>query len=52
MLFQVKRDNKVMFWTKDKDCIPDEEQIKALKRAGYKIKQSKEAKSENQTIMF
>lgn len=42
MIFQVLKDGKVMFWTKHKECIPDEETIKAMKKAGYKIKIKKD----------
>lgn len=38
MTFQVLKNGKVMFWTKDRECVPDEETIKALKSAGYKIR--------------
>ncbi len=38
MLFQVKKDGKVMFWTTEESCVPSEEDIKSMKRAGYKVK--------------
>ncbi len=44
MIFQVLKDNKVFFWTTSKECIPDDEQIKALKKAGYKIKVKEDKK--------
>lgn len=42
MLFQVLKDGKVMFWTNYKECIPDDETINAMKKAGYKIKIKKD----------
>lgn len=42
MIFQVIKDGEVKFWTDIESCIPSEEQIKALKKAGYKIKVIKE----------
>lgn len=44
MVFQVIRNGEVKFWTDIESCIPNEEQIKALKKAGYKIKVVKEKK--------
>lgn len=38
MKFQVIKNGKVVFWTEHNSCIPDEETIKAMKKAGYKIK--------------
>ncbi len=38
MLFQVKKDGKVMFWTNQESCVPSDEDIKDMKRAGYKVK--------------
>lgn len=43
MIFKVMKDNKVMFWTDDEECIPDSERQAALKKAGYKIKISGDA---------
>lgn len=52
MKFQVLRNGKVMFWTKHKDCVPDEETIKALKSAGYKIKMEEDKKNESNFISW
>lgn len=38
MLFQVLKDGNVMFWTEEESCVPCEDEIKDLKKAGYKIK--------------
>ena len=45
MVFQVIKNGKVMFWTQHKSCVPIENQIKEIKKAGYKIK-IKEDKNE------
>jgi hypothetical protein len=37
-MFQVLKDGKIYFQTKYPECVPPEEQIKAMKKAGYKIK--------------
>lgn len=42
MVFQVLKDGKVKFWTDMQSCVPNDEQIKALKKAGYKVKWRKE----------
>lgn len=47
MVFQVIKDGKVKFWTNMENCIPNEEQIKALKKAGYKVKWRKEKANGN-----
>ena len=44
-MFQVIKDGKVMFWTQDKSCVPSDDQIKEIKKAGYRIK-IKEDKNE------
>lgn len=47
MLFQVLRDGKVMFHTEYAKAVPRPEEIAALKRNGYKIKEiADEKKSE------
>ena len=46
MVFKVIKDGKVKFWTDMQSCVPNEEQIKALKKAGYKVKWRKEKKNE------
>lgn len=38
MMFQVIKNGKVMFWTDYESCIPPDELIKEMKKAGYKIK--------------
>ena len=38
LIFQVLKDGKVMFWTEHESCVPTDEQIKEMKKAGYKIK--------------
>ncbi len=38
MLFQVIKDNQIKMQTTSKECIPSEEDIKHLKKLGYKIK--------------
>lgn len=38
MMFQVIKNGKVMFWTDYESCIPTDELIKEMKKAGYKIK--------------
>lgn len=45
MIFQVIKDGKVMFWTHHESCVPYNDQIKEIKKAGYKIK-IKEDKNE------
>lgn len=44
MKFQVLKNGKVVFWTEHESCIPDNETIKAMKKAGYKIKIKKDKK--------
>lgn len=44
MIFQVIKDGEVKFWTNSESCIPPEEQIKAMKKVGYKIKVIKDKK--------
>lgn len=44
MKFQVIKNGKVMFWTENEKCVPDEETIKNLKENGYKIKRSNQEK--------
>lgn len=34
-----------MFWTEHKSCIPSDEQIKDMKKAGYKIRIKEDKKS-------
>lgn len=38
MIFQILKDNKVMFWTEQESCVPSEEDIKEMKKAGYKVR--------------
>lgn len=38
MMFQVIKNGNVMFWTEHESCVPTDEQIKEMKKAGYKIK--------------
>lgn len=45
LVFQVIKNGKVMFWTQDKSCVPSDDQIKEIKKAGYRIK-IKEDKNE------
>lgn len=53
MLFQVLKDGKVMFHTEYPEAVPGPEEIAALKKSGYKIKEiadtkkSKKEKKEN-----
>lgn len=42
MMFQVLKDGKVMFWTQHESCVPSDDQIKEMKKAGYKIKIKKD----------
>ena len=46
MLFQVSKDGKVMFHTEYQECVPSDDEIKAMKRAGYLVK-LKEAKKDD-----
>lgn len=45
-MFQVLKDGKVMFWTEQKSCIPSDEEIKFMKKCGYKIKIKDSKKSD------
>lgn len=45
LVFQVIKDGKVMFWTQHESCVPTDNQIKEMKKAGYRIK-VKEDKNE------
>lgn len=45
ILFQVIKDGKVFFWTTHPECVPNEDEIKAMKKAGYKIKMKETGKS-------
>ena len=38
LVFQVIKNGKVMFWTQHESCVPSEEEIKEMKKAGYKVK--------------
>lgn len=38
-LFEVYKDGKRVFWTDDISCVPEEEIIKCLKKAKYKVKE-------------
>lgn len=40
-LFEVYKDKKRVFWAEYKECTPDEETIKFLKKSGYKVKEKK-----------
>lgn len=44
MIFQVIKNGEVKFWTDIESCVPSEEHIKDLKKAGYKIKIIKDKK--------
>lgn len=38
-LFEVYKDEKRVFWTDDVSCVPEEDIIKSLKKAKYKVKE-------------
>lgn len=42
-MFRVLKNGKVVFWTENKECVPDAEEIKKLKSAGYQIEYGKGA---------
>lgn len=46
MMFQVLKDGKVMFCTQHESCVPSDDQIKEMKKAGYKIKIKKDKSNE------
>ena len=46
MLFQVSKDGKIMFHTEYQECVPSDDEIKAMKKAGYRVKM-KEAKKDD-----
>lgn len=37
-MFQVLKDGKIMFWTQHESCVPCDDQLKEMKKLGYKIK--------------
>lgn len=47
MIFQILKDNKVMFWTEQESCIPSDEEIKEMKKAGYKVRRKESKNNEN-----
>lgn len=49
MIFQIIKESKVVFWTEYESCIPSEDEIKTIKKYGYKIrkKEEKNGKSYN-----
>lgn len=49
MIFQILRDGKVMFWTEHEKYIPSDDELKQMKKSGYKFKYIKETfdKSKN-----
>lgn len=38
MIFQVSKDGKIMFQTECQECLPSDDEIKAIKKAGYRVK--------------
>ncbi len=52
MIFQVIKNGEVKFWTNCQSCIPPEEQIKAMKKAGYKIKVIKDKEKRSKFVLM
>lgn len=46
MMFQVLKEGKVLFWTQHESCVPSEEEIKEMKKSGYKVKMKGDSKYE------
>lgn len=46
MLFQVSKDGKIMFQTEYQECVPSDDEIKAMKKAGYRVKRKEEKKDD------
>lgn len=37
MIFEIYRDGKRLMWTEHKECMPSDEQITSMKKAGCKV---------------
>lgn len=46
MLFQVSKDGRIMFQTEYCECVPSDDEIKSMKKAGYRVKM-KEGKKDD-----
>lgn len=46
MLFQVSKDGRIMFQTEHQECVPSDDEIKAMKKAGYRVKMKEEKKDD------
>lgn len=46
MLFQVSKDGRIMFQTECRECVPSDEEIKAMKKAGYRVKMKEDKKDD------
>lgn len=46
MLFQVSKDGKVMFHTEYQECVPSDDEIKAMNKAGYRVKMKEDKKDD------
>lgn len=36
-LFEVKKDGKTFYYTEHEECIPEKDDLKYMKKAGYKV---------------
>ena len=46
MPFQVSKDGRIMFQTEHQECVPSDDEIKAMKKTGYRVKM-KEGKKDD-----
>lgn len=46
MLFHVSKDGRIMFQTEYQECIPSDDEIKAIKKAGYRVKMKEDKKND------
>lgn len=46
MLFQVSKDGSIMFHTEYQECVPSDDEIKAMKKAGYRVKMKEGGKDD------
>lgn len=46
MLFQVSKDGRIMFQTEYQECVPSDDEIKAMKKSGYMVKMKEHKNNE------